>query len=83
MFQFTLSPDKFAHFVYFAYMNKLVIAYSDVLIYRLENFHKQGEREMLLTEISLLRNHVCLFSLNSLLLDLIFSSDTLLTLLYV
>ena len=38
--------------------NKPVAAYSTLLTYRFQNFYKQGEREMLLTEISLLRNHV-------------------------
>lgn len=40
-------------------MNKPGVAYSTLLKCRLQNFYKQGEREMLLTEISLLRNHVC------------------------
>uniref|UniRef100_A0A0E0LNV8 Kinesin motor domain-containing protein n=1 Tax=Oryza punctata TaxID=4537 RepID=A0A0E0LNV8_ORYPU len=53
--------EQIKHFtqqvINFVNLNELLIASSTNLIYRLEKFSKQGEREMLLTEISLLRNH--------------------------
>ncbi|XP_048555108.1 kinesin-like protein KIN-12E isoform X1 [Triticum urartu] len=45
--------DENPQLTQFAFENKRLIEQ----VRTLENFHKQGEREMLLTEISLLRNH--------------------------